>query len=69
MKFLNVYLTLGFILSLVICTIINTWLGVGLLIGAMFGFTIAVVTLCAQYIKDKDSVIKLLDDFDNSVNN
>lgn len=68
MKFLNVYLTLGFILSLVICTIINTWLGIGILIGAMFGFVIAVVTLCMQYIKDKDSVIKLLDDFDNSVN-
>lgn len=68
MKFLNVYLTLGFILSLVICTIINAWLGIGILIGAMFGFVIAIVTLCMQYIKDKDSVIKLLDDFDNSVN-
>lgn len=69
MKFLHVYLTLGFILSLVICTIINTWLGIGIFIGAMFGFVIAVVTLCMQYIKDKDSVIQLLDDFDNSVNN
>ena len=69
MKYLNVYLSLGFILSLVICTIINTWLGIGILIGATFGFVIAVVTLCMQYIKDKDSVIKLLDDFDNSVNN
>lgn len=68
MKFSHVYLTLGFILSLVICTIINTWLGIGILIGAMFGFVIAVVTLCTQYIKDKESVIKLLDDFDNSVN-
>lgn len=68
MKYLNVYLSLGFILSLVICTIINTWLGIGILIGATFGFVIAVVTLCMQYIKDKDSVIKLLDDFDNSVN-
>lgn len=69
MKFLNVYLALGFILSLVICTIINTWLGVGVLVGAVFGFVIAVVTLCIQYTKDKNSVIKLLDDFDNSVNN
>lgn len=68
MKFLHVYLTLGFILSLVICTIINTWLGIGILIGVMFGFIIAVATLCMQYIKDKDSVIQLLDDFDNSVN-
>lgn len=68
MKYSNAYLLLGFILSLVICTIINTWLGIGVLIGAMFGFVIAVVTLCMQYIKDKNSVIKLLDDFDNSVN-
>lgn len=69
MKFLNVYLSLGFIVILVICTIINAWLGVGILLGAACGFTLAVIAICMQYIKDKNSVIKLLDDFENLVNN
>lgn len=69
MKYLNVYFALGFIVILVICTIINTWFGVGILIGAACGFTFAVIGICMQYTNDKDSVIKLLDNFDNSVNN
>lgn len=69
MKNLNVYILLGFPIILLICTIINSMLGAGFLIGAIFGFIMTISILVSQYTKDKNTVISFLDECDDLINN
>ena len=69
MKNLNIYILLGFPIILITCTIINSILGVGFLIGTIFGFIMTISILVSQYAKDKNIVISFLDECDNLINN
>lgn len=69
MKNLNIYILLGFPIILIICTIINSILGVGFLIGTIFGFILTVSILVSQYAKDKNTVISFLDEYNDLINN
>lgn len=69
MKNLNIYILLGFPIILIICTIINSILGVGFLIGTIFGFIMSISILVSQYTKDKNTVISFLDEYDSLINN
>lgn len=69
MKNLNIYILLGFPIILIICTIINSILGVGFLIGTIFGFIMSISILVSQYTKDKNTVISFLDEYDALINN
>lgn len=69
MKNLNVYILLGFPIILLICTIINSMLGAGFLIGSIFGFIMTISILVSQYTKDKNTVISFLDECDDLINN
>lgn len=63
MKFIDVYVFLAMLLILVVCFIINTWLGVGFVIGSIGGFILPICTLTKKWIYNRNEVIETFDSF------